>query len=221
MPVLQTMAQAPQPTRESAPAWVASPAVSDSLASRYGARSDLDLGGLSPRELPSRAKKLIVTLLAGVARNDEALVRSLLAPDAGFGVPDRREFNAWPIAEGDNFATFMAALRGVASRFPADASFSCPPIHAKFIDAVARGEHPMWCSYTSADQLDLLVFRLLVINGVGYVDYVGMFETQPTSTVPLPLPELSDERWTEPPIPPLAPGDPPQLPSPTRNPAPR
>lgn len=202
MPVLQGMIDAPQPEPEPAPRWTPSTDVSDSLASSYGARTNLDLANLDTRELPMTAKKIIITLLSAAARNDEALVQRLLSPGAGFGLPDRREFEAWPIAEGDNLSIFVEALRSVASRFPADAKFNCEPIKPKYIDGVARGEHPMWCSYISADGFDLLVFRLLAINGVAHVDYVGMFETQPTSTSQVPIPALSKSME---PLPPLTP----------------
>jgi hypothetical protein len=213
MSVLQAMVEAPQPRPEPAPPWKPSPGANDSLASHYGARTDLDLENLDTRDLPTKAKTIIVTLLSAVGRNDDALARSLLSPGAGFGMPDRREFNAWPIAEGDNVSTFMAALQGVASRFPADAKFMCPPIKPEFMDGVARGEHPMWCHYMSADGFDLLVFRLIAIDGVAHVDYVGMFETAPTSANTVPVPELSMS--TEP-LPPLTPGSKTELPTPKR-----
>lgn len=221
MPVLHAMAGVPQPVSQPAPRWAPSPGVIDNLASHYGARTDLVLGELEQpdaRVLPYRAKKLIVMLMAAAARRDEALARSLLSPGAGFGLPDRREFDGWPIAERDNLATLLAALGGVASRFPADAHFTCPPIPPDFEDEIARGEHPMWCSFVSADGLDLLVFRLLAIDGLGYVDYVGMFEAQPTSPLSLPIPELSQARSTEPPIPPLTPNARRELPTPRRAP---
>jgi hypothetical protein len=210
MPVLQTMVAAPQPKPEPAPRWKPSEAVSDNLLTHYGARTDLNLEGLETRDLPFKAKKIIVTLFAAAARNDEVLTRNLLSPGAGFGWPDRREFEAWSIAEGDNFSTFMAAFRSVASRFPSDTSFTCTPIKPEFEDGVGRGDHPMWCAYTSADKLDLLVFRLLAINGVAHIDYIGMFEIKPTSATPIPIPELSQSME---PLPPLTPG-PTQLPLP-------
>lgn len=50
---------------------------------------------------------------------------------------------------------------------------------------LACGALGMWCSYISADGLDLLVFRLHTIDGRGQVEYVGMFETWPTEAIEL------------------------------------
>lgn len=188
-PVLGAMATAPQPKPDLAPRWARpeppTGVLAESLSSRYGARDDLRLEDLDERELPTLAKKLVVALLSAAAREDIATVRGLLAPNASFGLPDRREYDAWPLDDTASLETFTANLDLVAQRFDAEAAFSCPALQREHIDAVTRGAQPMWCFFTSADGLDLLTFRLRTIDGRGQVEYVGMFEAAPTEQLHL------------------------------------
>jgi hypothetical protein len=200
LPVLRSVVSAPQPEPAMPPRWqplADAPALVESLSSRYGARDDLGLEALGERELPTLAKKIIVALLSAAARNDLATLRGLLGLNASFGLPDRREFDAWPVDNFGSIETFAANLDLVAGRFDAEASFSCPALRPQHIDAVTRGALPMWCFYQSADGLDLIVFRLRTTDGRGQVEYVGMFETQPTEQIKLGP--------SEPPPPPMTP----------------
>jgi hypothetical protein len=193
LPVLRAVVIAPEPKRILPPRWQpdGSSKPAESLSSLYGARTDLGLDALGERELPTLAKRLVIALISAAARDDLDTIRGLLGPGASFGLPDRREYEAWPLDNDANLEVFAANLNLVATRFDAEAGFSCPPVQPEHTDDVTRGARPMWCSYVSADGLDVLAFRLHTIDGRGQVEYVGMFETRPTEPLVLPPTEPS------------------------------
>ncbi|MCH9687233.1 MAG: hypothetical protein K0V04_37710, partial [Deltaproteobacteria bacterium] len=138
---------------------------------------------IGSRKLPDRSIKLLVALISAAVRRDLATARSVLAPHASFGRPDPREHDAWPIAGDADLEALLINLEAVAARLPADAARSCPPLTPAQVELVDRGQAPYWCSYQSSDGLDVLAFRLRTIEGVGYVDYVGMNETKPGAPI--------------------------------------
>lgn len=115
---------------------------------------------------------------AAAARSDIRLPPSPAPP------PTPRSPAAWPLDTEASVENFAANLDFVARRFD-EAKFDCPALPREHIDDVTRGAIGMWCAYLSADGLDLLEFRLRTIDGRGQVEYVGMFETPPTSVVQL------------------------------------
>lgn len=186
-PILVGALAARQPAPEPAPRWTASGELpTESLASRYGARSTLDAAARSSWILPRNAISLIGALIRAAVHGDRESGRSLLTPNASFGLPDRREYDAWPIAEGDNLERLLANLAAVAARLPADAERTCPPLVYEAEAVLARGEAPMWCFYTdqSSGAFDILTFRLRTIDGVAHVDYVGMGPNTAVLNVP-------------------------------------
>jgi hypothetical protein len=128
-------------------------------------------------QLPFQAKTLIVELLIAAGQDDAEHVQLLLADNARWGLPDRRELRARPIISEDDphGAAFLAGFRTATSRFDKGASFSCAPLQPGWQMYATTGAEPMWCSYTSQDNLDIIGFRLIVVEGRVKADYIGFF----------------------------------------------
>lgn len=148
-----------------------------SLLASYADRNPRAVEELAAWQLPFQAKTLIVELLIAAAKDDAERMNLLLADNARWGLPDRRELRARPIisANDPHGAEFLAAFRNATSRFGKAASFTCAPLQPGWQMYAATGAEPVWCSYTSEDNLDILGFRLIVIGGRVQADYIGLF----------------------------------------------
>jgi hypothetical protein len=132
--------------------------------------------------LPFKSKRMVAILMATVARDRLEDLPLVLAPDARWGKPDPRMFNARPIFGDDAGERFLAALRESASRFPHPASYvNATTFELGIQERLRTGAEPMW-SYFEND-LDRILFRFRVIGGRAWIDYVGLFEEFPTEPV--------------------------------------
>jgi hypothetical protein len=104
---------------------------------------------------------------------------------ARWGFPDRRELDTFPVFDGDGGARFVEVFRGVASRFGAKATFTCPPMIDATTMFVRDGAEPYWCWYMSNDNLDVLAFKFVTERGRARVDYIGMYPQRPSGPVPV------------------------------------
>lgn len=158
---------------------------SRSLLNEYESRDPV------PREepltwaLPFNAKRIVVGLLIMAARDDFRDLGLIVARDARWGIPDRRELEATKIL-ADGGGRFMEAFRAAASRFDAKAAFNCPPIPNQLQDYVRGGAEPMWCFYLSQDRTDVLAFKLVVEGGAAKIGYVGLFPERPNGSFAVP-----------------------------------
>ncbi len=147
-----------------------------------------DLSGL---RLPDDAPEFANAVLDRVAANDLAGFVDLLAPDARWGLPDRRQLGGRPIAPRPSFI----ALGQAAARM-ANAGVQCPEPDRRLRAALCRGELSQWCFWVSDDGLDILALSLRSIAGQPRLEYLGVFPQRPTA-------------WTEvvgePPAPPMTP----------------
>jgi hypothetical protein len=148
-----------------------------SLLESYANRTPRKPEELETWQLPFQAKTMIVELLIAAAKDDPQQLLSLLAEDARWGLPDRRELRARPISsEADPLGLeFLSAFRVAASRFSKKASFTCTPLQPGWQMFAASGAEPVWCSYSSADNLDIIGFRLIMEGGRLKTDYIGFF----------------------------------------------
>jgi hypothetical protein len=150
--------------------------------------------------LPDHSKRLIVLLLQAVTDAPparEAALAKLVHADARWGLPDRRELRARPVFD-PTANEFVHTLRAAASRFSAEAKFTCPPLSPQGSQAARAGDSPMYCYFQSTDGLDMLVFKLSAVAGRAGIEYVGMFDVRPAK------PTRADG---EPPAPPVRPMD--------------
>lgn len=163
-----------------------------SLLDEYAGRPPVDPDEAARWQLPYQAKRIVVSLLAAAAEDRIEDLPLLLAPDARWGLPDRRQIESRPVFAGDGGATFFDAFRSAAARFKGrdraqpggrSATFVCPPMPPGPEDAVRSGAEPYWCYFVSGDRLDLLVFRLMVERGRAWITYVGLFPTRPSGPV--------------------------------------
>ncbi len=162
-----------------------------SLLDQYAERDPATAREAATWTLPFKAKRMVVALLIAAARDRLQDLPLILAADATWGLPDRRQLGERPVFAGDGGAAFFDALRASAARLRGvlegqagrGATFNCPPMSPGAQEAVRTGAEPYWCYYISDDNLDLLVFRLQVIAGRGRITYVGLFERRPTGPI--------------------------------------
>ncbi|MFO7564188.1 MAG: hypothetical protein R6X02_16195 [Enhygromyxa sp.] len=153
-----------------------------SLLASYAERQPRADEELETWVLPFQAKTMVVELLIGAAKDDPERVLSLLTQNARWGLPDRREIRARPISTQDDplGLEFLAAFRKATSRFSKKASFTCTPLQPGWQVLAAAGAEPVWCLYTSADNLDIIGFRMIMEGGRQKTDYVGFFPERQT-----------------------------------------
>ncbi|PRP95695.1 hypothetical protein [Enhygromyxa salina] len=159
-----------------------------SLLGAYAERTPRQDDDVEAWMLPFQAKAMIVELLIAAAKDDPHRMNQLLSENARWGVPDRRELRARPIMhDGDPLGLeFLDAFRRATSRFAAKSSFTCTPLQPGWQMLAAAGAEPMWCSYTSADSLDIIGFRLIVEQGQVVTDYIGFFEQRQPFAIRVP-----------------------------------
>ena len=145
-------------------------------------------------KIPLNSMRLIVMVLERAAKDSLAHFDLIFSKSARAGLPDRRMLRSAPIRGTDGGYTFMTRFRNQAQRFGHGAKFSCPPLTPADTKAVNEGEMGMWCAYSSQDDLDLMVFSLIIEDGEAKVAYVGFFDERP------PGPMKADG---EPPAPPV------------------
>jgi hypothetical protein len=131
--------------------------------------------------LTRSAKRIAVAMLIAAAQDRDDFLDELLTEDARFGLPDRREPQARPIA-GDR-EVFFDRFRAAASRFKGKADFTCPPLLPGAEATVSSGAEPMWCFYTSDDGHDMLVFKLVTRADHPRIAYVGLFGERPSGSL--------------------------------------
>lgn len=148
-----------------------------SLLGSYADRTPRAVAELATWQLPFQAKTLVVEMLIAAVKDDADRMRLLVADNARWGLPDRRELRARPIysAEDPHGAEFLGAFREASSRFGSKASFACTPLQPGWQMFASSGAEPVWCTYTSTDGLDIIGFRLIVVRGRVQADYVGLF----------------------------------------------
>jgi hypothetical protein len=159
-----------------------------SLLQSYADRKPRPEAELATWMLPFQAKTMIVELLIAAAKDDPERMQVLLADNARWGLPDRRELRARPIStEKDPWGIeFLTAFRNATSRFGEKASFSCTPLQPGWQTFAASGAEPVWCSYTSTDGFDIIGFRLIMVGGLLKTDYIGFFPTRQSMAIRVP-----------------------------------
>ncbi|MGB1015163.1 MAG: hypothetical protein ACPG4T_13600, partial [Nannocystaceae bacterium] len=172
-------------------------------------------------ELPFQAKRIVVGLMIAAAKDDPSQLERVMAPDARWGPPDRREIGSKLVFDAENGSKeFFEVLRAVAARFPGKTVFNCPPMPNAAQYYVRNGSEPMWCFYMnrSSPQADVLAVRMAINSGKPKIDFIGMFPTPPTQadlmrlrTIREPSPPLNPrmERQGNGMAPPRIPGQPP------------
>lgn len=159
-----------------------------SLLASYATRQPRPAEELEGWMLPFQAKTMVVELLIAAAKDDPERMLSLMTQNARWGLPDRRELHARPISSKDDplGLEFLAAFRKATSRLSKKASFTCTPLQPGWQTFAVSGAEPVWCSYTSADNLDIIGFRMIMEGGRQKTDYIGFFterQNQPSHVV--------------------------------------
>jgi hypothetical protein len=177
-----------QPSSTLPPATDEGATAEGSLLESYANRSSRKAQELETWMLPFQAKTMIVELLIAAAKDDPQQMLSLLGSNARWGVPDRRELGARPISsEKDPLGLeFLSAFRAASSRFSKKASFTCTPLQPGWQTFAASGAEPVWCSYTSADNFDIIGFRLIMEGGRLKTDYIGFFTQRQSTAIRVP-----------------------------------
>ncbi len=196
LPVLRNPAHAyPTPKARDLPANVLGGA--ESLADYYAKEEPAP----TPKQirgwvLHQNSNTIIANFMRAVVKDDTRAMRAYITPDAGWGMPDRREIQRREIAGEDGGVRFTGVAREVAARFPATAGLTCPPVMAPADVYVATGAEPYWCIYQAPGLdpsvpggVELLVFKLVMYKGEVRIDYVGLFETPLTRQLNA-MPEL-------------------------------
>jgi hypothetical protein len=153
-----------------------------SLLASYADRTPRKAEEMATWLLPVNAKTMIVELLIAAAKDDPELMLPLLSSTARWGLPDRRELRARSIVSKKDplGVEFLTSFRTATSRFSKKASFTCTPLQPGWQTFAASGAEPIWCSYTSTDNLDIIGFRLVMEGGRLKTDYIGFFPEKQT-----------------------------------------
>lgn len=148
-----------------------------SLLASYFERQPRAAEELETWMLPFQGKTMVVELLIAAAHDNPQRVLSMMTQNARWGLPDRSELRARPISSKDDplGLEFLAAFRKATSRFGKNASFSCTPLQPGWQTFATSGAEPFWCSYASADNRDIIGFRMIMEGGRQKLDYVGFF----------------------------------------------
>ncbi len=159
-----------------------------SLLASYADRTPRPEDELASWMLPFQAKTMIVELLIAAGKDDPERMRVLLADNARWGLPDRRELRARPVFTHEDplGIEFLTAFRNATSRFGKKASFTCTPLQPGWQTFATSGAEPVWCSYTSNDNLDIIGFRLIMVGGRLETDYIGFFPQRQTQAIRVP-----------------------------------
>ena len=179
------------------PVQPAAPGQSVNLLQHYAARdqdpakrktslpSGAELAAEAPTwSLPFKSKYMVAALLSAVARDRLDDIDEIVHPQAQWGLPDPRMLRARPVYAGDDGEAFMKVLRQAASRFPEAANYElATDLHMGIQERLRTGAEPMWVYYENG--LDRILFRMRVIEGRAWIDYVGMFEAAPTAPIQL------------------------------------
>jgi len=153
---------------------------------------------LDTMSLPRQSKAVVYAAMQAAAKDDLDGLLHLVAPSATWGLPVTSQLQSTAIE--DDPELFIDVMRDVASRMSAQAAFRCAPIMPPALETyVTSGAEPMWCSFTSNDRHDILLFKLRTTQSRAQIEYVGMFVDKPTGPVRVAS--------AEPPPPAVAPGD--------------
>ncbi len=159
--------------------------VPEHLLHEYAQREPAPEAEVATWDLPAKSKRLVVELLVLAARDQVNGLQRVMAKQARWGIPDRREFEARPVFADDDGRAFLDTLRQVAARLGRKENLNCPPIMPPAAQTYVRnGAEPMWCFYSSNDGLDILAFKLILEGGNAKIDYVGMHPERPAGMIP-------------------------------------
>jgi hypothetical protein len=138
-----------------------------------------DISPLEPRtwELPFQAQRLAIALLIIAAKDRPEDLPLVLADDARWGYPDRRQFGAVPVFGPDGGESFLVALRTAAQRLPAKSRWKTAPVAPGVQPFVRSGAEPMWISVGAG--ADAIILRERVVGGTAQIDYIGFFVEPP------------------------------------------
>lgn len=156
--------------------------------------------------LPDDAPAFADALIDRVAADDLEGLLALLAPEARWGLPDRRQIAGRPIgATLEQARPAFVALAHAAARMASDTPVNCPAPDRRLRAALARGELLQWCYWVSDDRLDVLALGLRSVEGHARLEYLGLFPERPSEPI-----EASGEAPVPPssPRPPVVCGDP-------------
>jgi hypothetical protein len=188
-PLLNAMADAPEPTHvtprvafsaEARPLPAATgEGASDPKGSLLARYADRELTKVVDLELPTKSMRLVVMLLERAAKDSTQDFEDLFTENATRGLPDRRRLRSRSRMGSDAGYTFLTDFRTAAQRFGHDSKFACPPLTPEDTKIVQNGDAPMWCTYMTKDNSDLIVFSLVHEKGTARIDYVGFMTDGP------------------------------------------
>lgn len=134
--------------------------------------------------LPFKSKRMVAALITTAARDRLGDLDTIVHPDAQWGLPDPRMLESRPVFAGDEGERFLQALRRAAARFPETAKYvNATEFHLGVQERLRAGAEPMWAYYEN--DLDRILFRMRVIAGRPFIDYIGMFPAAPTGPIQL------------------------------------
>ena len=164
--------------------------VPEHLLHEYANRDPAPDAEVRTWDLPAKSKRVVVELLILAARDDSSRLHNVLTRAARWGIPDRREYDARPVFDGDDGRVFLDNLRAASSRLGRKENLNCPPIMPPAAQVYVRnGAEPMWCFYASDDSLDILAFKLVLEGGSAKIDYIGLLPERPSRVSPRPGPQ--------------------------------
>ncbi len=147
--------------------------------------------------LPRQSKGLVYAALQRAAKDDLDGLLEITADAAAWGLPVTSELESVLVSR--NPEQYIDAMRDVGSRLSAQADFRCAPVMPPALETyVKTGAEPMWCSFTSGDRHDILLFKLRMIEGRGQIEYMGMFNERPEGPV-----RVASSEPPPPPVPPV------------------